>query len=488
MAILVLAVVGSTPTSSIASEDEETIFDPGTGILSEAPEDRARDLLEMNAIGVDTIRVVAQWRSFAPDPTSPSEPRNFDPTDPTAYPDGAFASLDQVVRGADILGMDILLTPSAPIPDWASGTRDSTVNEPDPTGYQQFVEALGHRYSGTFVKDSIRIPGCPLLLCPPAHDEGPLPRVHYWALWNEPNIGIFLGPQFKDGRPYSPILYRRLYLAGQDGLADSGHRSDRILLGETATSGGRTGINPLDFLRGVLCMDARFGPSHPCEPLQATGFAHHPYGYSTPPQLSAPNRGLIDLATMPRLDHLLDRAYEIGATSTPLDVYITEFGVLSDPHPAGFPLPSQASFMAAAEFLAWRDPQVAAFGQYLLRDDPPENRIVFTTGLRFSDNTPKPLRRAFPVTMLVRHVSRGSVAIWGHVRPARGKVGVEVFTRRRDGSPSYLRSVRTDENGYFRFSSPFHPETRWQVRADLPDGRTLSGPFIGAIRFPLPRL
>lgn len=485
---VVLACLASAPAHAPASADQTTIFDPGTAILSASPDARARQLVEISEVGAETVRVVVPWRSVAPAPGAPNRPHGFDAADPADYPNGAFAPIDQLVRGARVLGMNVLLNPSAPIPDWAGTTGQSTVDDPIPSEYQAFVEALGHRYSGSY-RDSTHFPGCPLLLCPPAGDRSPIGRISHWAIWNEPNIGIFLGPQFRDGRPYSPLLYRRLFLAGRDGLADSGHRADSVLIGETATSGGRTGIDPLDFARGVFCMDRRFGPAHPCEPLAAAGFAHHPYGYSTPPQFRSPNRGLIDLANLGRLDRLLARAHQVGATTTLLPVYITEFGVLSRPHPAGFSPVRQATDMAAAEFLAWRDPSVAAFGQYLLRDDPPQNEIIFTTGLRYSDDSAKPLRRAFPLTMLVRRVGGGGVSIWGHVRPrGGGRAYVEVWTRNAAAAGSLPRVVRTNRHGYFRLGSRFRPGRRWQARAVLPDGRRLVGPYLPALRFPLPVL
>ena len=62
-------------------------------------------------------------------------------------------------------------------------------------------------------------------------------------------------PQFRHGEPYAPKLYRRLYLAAQAGLRETGHGSDLVLIGETATSSGRRSIGPIDFLRGLFCLD-----------------------------------------------------------------------------------------------------------------------------------------------------------------------------------------------------------------------------------------
>lgn len=482
-----LAGLALAPAAASASRAEPTIFDAGTSLLTEGADARADDLRELHAMGVDTVRVVMPWRSLAPSPGSSTRPSSFDPADPADYPQSQWQSLDQVVRGASALGMGVLLTPSSAIPDWASSSGASELSDPLPREYRAFVAATGRRYGGSFSGDAGRPLDCPPLVCPAPSRPAPLPRVGRWALWNEPNLDVFLQPQFRDGRPYSPTLYRRLYLAGREGLAASGHGTDQVLVGETATSGGRTSVNPLDFVRGMLCMDPRFGPAGPCEPLQASGFAHHPYGYSFPPHLKPPNPSLIDVAELGRLTALLRRAYEVGATSTQLGVWVTEFGVLSVPRDFGVSPVRQVTYLAAAEYLAWREPLVRAWGQYLLRDDSPLYDVIFTTGLRYADNSAKPFRRAFPMTLLVRRIDRSSVRIWGHVRPEDGPSEVEVRVRRKGGGPSsLLRTVRTGRNGYFQLRSRYEPDLRWRAAATLADGRHIQGPFVPSLRFPLP--
>lgn len=484
---MALASVALGPAAAGASHSEPTVFDAGTRILNEAPQVRADDLRELDAMGVNIVRVVLPWRNLAPDPDSPTRPESFDPGDPGDYPQAQWQSLDQIVRGADGLGMSLLLTPASPIPDWAGRSGRSDLRDPIPSEYGAFVAATARRYGGSFRPGSDHPPNCPNLLCPPPGREDPLPRVRHWALWNEPNLDVYLQPQFRGGRPYSPSLYRRLFLAGQQGLAESGHGSDQLLIGETATSGGRDGVNPLDFVRGVLCLDRRFGPAGPCQPLRASGWAHHPYGYTFPPYLKTPNRGLIDVAELGRLTGLLKRAYEAGATSRPLGVWLTEFGVLSVPWEGGVSPVRQVASLAASEYLAWRQPSVRTWAQYLLRDDSPLYDVIFTTGLRYADDSAKPLRRAFPMTLLVRKAGASSVHIWGHVRPGEGRSRVEVRARPVGGAPTILRRIWTDPHGYFQFDSAYEPDLRWQAEATLGDGRRLQGPYVPSLRFPLPR-
>ena len=326
--------------------------------------------------------------------------------------------------------MNVLLTPSAPIPDWASSSGSSRLANPEPIEFFRFVRALAARYDGIppIPGDLSCIPDPPRP-CEPESDRE-LPRVRFWSVWNEPNQDLFLRPQRRDGRPYSPRLYRRLFLAAQQALRDSGHGNDRLLIGETAPSGGRGGVDPIDFMRGVLCLDRRFKPKRDCPKLEAGGWAHHPYSLGLAPYERSPNPDLINLARIDRLTGALERAYRAGALTRHLDVYMTEYGIQTRPdREFGVSLRRQVAELAISEFLAWRDRQVRSYAQYLLFDDPPEFEFSFTTGLRRNNGRAKPAYRAFPLTLLVRRRGSRGVAIWGHVRPADERVRVTVSYR-----------------------------------------------------------
>src|SRR4029450_10515259 len=121
---------------------------------------------------------------------------------------------------------------------------NSDIASPKPAEFEQFVTALGRRYSGGFMG---------------------LPRVNAWAIGNELNIAIFILPH-PSGR-----LYRELFLAGQRALRATGHGRDTILIGATAPRGGRIGTAPLAFLRQVLCLNSRYKRVGNCAPISATG-------------------------------------------------------------------------------------------------------------------------------------------------------------------------------------------------------------------------
>ena len=468
-AICLLALL-LEPAGASASRSQETIFDATSALFAASPAERKARLNELDSLGVDTVRIVLGWRSVAPSPGRSRRPAGFNPADPRDYPRRAFASLDAIVRGAAVRRMRVLLAPSSPFPDWATRSGRSRLADPIPAELRRLFAALGRRYSGHFR--------------PSQGAASPLPRIRRWSALNEPNQAIFLRPQYRRGRPYSPRLYRRLFLAAQKGLARAGHGNDLLLIGETAPSGGRTGVDPIPFLRGVLCLDASFRRRPGCAPIRAHGWAHHPYSLGLAPFRSSPNPGLVNLAEIGRLHTALRRAAAARATSRRLPVYITEYGVQTRPDRRfGVSLARQVVYLAASEFLAWRDPRIRSYAQYLLHDDPPHFEFSFTTGLRLNSGRAKPSRRSFPITMLVRRVGRRSVRIWGHVRPDQGPFPVEVRQRTGPGPSAMLRRLRTDRRGYFSFRSRYRAGRRWSAESRLPGGRSLAGPYVGALRF-----
>ena len=154
----------------------------------------------------------------------------------------------------------------------------------------------------------------------------------------------------------------------------------------------------------------------------------------------------------------------------------------------GVPVSLQAEFDAIAERIAWSNPRVAGFSQYLLRDDPlggapgasaSGGTIGFQTGLEYVSGKPKPLYLGWPVPLTVS--KRGHrYSLWGLVRPAGGRTTLTVLVQRR-GSKGYrkLANVTTNPSGYWALSSSARG-VRWRVRWVSPAGTVYQGPPIGA--------
>ncbi|MEK6251199.1 MAG: hypothetical protein AABM43_04510 [Actinomycetota bacterium] len=474
-----LAMIAAPPRAA-ASSDQFTVLDPTPSLLNGESAARRSDILDrLQALGVDSVRIQVQWRVLAPAPESSTKPADFDGSDPGDYPNRAFDVLDSIVRGVQARGMDALLVPTGPIPDWASSTGRGSLFDPDPDEFEQFVQALGQRYDGTCVPPN----------CAGGPDGDPLPRVDQWSVYNEPNLKTFLRPQrASDGRTVSGLIYRRLFLAAQRALADTGHRKDLLLIGETAPSRGSASTAPLKFLRQVFCLSRDYRLVRGCQPIEADGWAHHPYNPHIPPW-EVPkqvHRSIISIGSMDRLVHALRLAARAGATVQRLPVYVTEYGIESYPQ-GGFGVSPQrqAEYLGIAEYLLYRNPWVSSFAQYLLDDDRnPSQLLSFQTGLRFANGFPKPSYDAFPIALVARQRKNVWDEIWGHVRPGEGPYSVQIEYRDGDTGPvRRFTEVPTDRNGYFRFNTPSRRGRQWRATCPLPGGAELQGPFVRSYRF-----
>jgi hypothetical protein len=453
-----LASLTMAPAAS-ASRGQTTIFDLGGAVLDTSSAERLQFLDEAQAFGTDTVRVLLAWRRVAPSPDSAQKPA-FNATDPAAYPGENWGALDELVRGAHARNMNVLLTPTSPIPDWASASGESMFTDPNAGEFQQFIAALGTRYSGNYSPS-------------PDPSVPPLPRIDAWSVYNEANLNLFLMPQFEGGSSVSGRIYRELFLAAQRGLQNTGHGNDSLLIGETSPGPGRDGTDPVNFLRGVFCLNRKFKPKGNCAPITGvTGWAQHPYDPFNPPYKRT--RGLTTIASIGRLARALNRAAASGAASRRLPIFVTEFGVESVPDRRfGVSQLRQAEYIGISEYLMYRNPRIYSFGQYLMQDDRGAAQVNFQTGLRFASGLPKIAYRAFPITVSAQRRSKRdrSVTIWGHVRPANGSEQVIV-----DFKPGGRKKVRTNRSGYFRFNTPFRRGRKYSASAET-GGQQLEGPF-----------
>jgi hypothetical protein len=409
-----------------------------------SPDPAVRDgaLDEIKALGVHWLRVTVYWRDVAPDPSSSAVPR-FDESDPAGYP--GWAMYDRIVADAKARGFRVLLTVSGPVPRWATRSRRDYVTRPSPTRFRRFMTAVGRRYGD---------------------------RVSYWSVWNEPNHPDFLAPQYVHGHPYSPRLYRQLFRAALAGLRASGNARDRVLMGETAPRGNSHVVAPLAFLRGSLCLTRSYHRRRGCGSLDVDGWAQHPYTTADGPWFVSPRRDDVTIGTLSRLTRALDRARRAHAVRHRVDLYLTEFGVQSEPDPyAGVSDARQAEYRSIAERIAYRNPRVRAFSQYLMRDDLPrpgsryERYSGFESGLRHSGGGVKPVYDGFRLPLVATRSSRHRVSLWGLVRPARGRTTVRIEYRNRGASRWHtLKHDRTDARGYWSTRTSYRAGRTYRVR------------------------
>ena len=169
------------------------------------------------------IRLLVQWNLAAK-----TRPANAtDPFDPAYELD----DVDEAVRSAQENDQEVILTISG-TPRWANGGKNPNVMPTRVADFTSFSRAIASRYSGRFMG---------------------YPFVRFWSIWNEPNLQLFLSPQFDSrGRSVAPANYAKLAAAGYAGLK-AGNPQAQIAIGETSARGSdkATGIAPDALARQV---------------------------------------------------------------------------------------------------------------------------------------------------------------------------------------------------------------------------------------------
>jgi hypothetical protein len=479
-AVLAAALFVAHAAPALASSQQESILMDDSQFVYADAQNVDQRMAEAKTLGFDRVRVSVYWNLLAPSPDSQQKPPG-DATDPAWYGQGKWDRYDRVVQLASKHGLGVLFTLTGPSPLWATGTPShgrSDVEdtwEPDPAMFHDFATAVGRRYSGTYQDEHQEPAVIPLL--PPTITKGPpLPRVDHWSIWNEPNHGGWLTPQW-DGKPFvpqSPRLYRGLLDAAWSGLQSTGHAGDTILIGETSPAGlnpGLTrGLHPLRFVRELYCLNGSLHPfrgsaakargcpvsfdpngfvaAHPGL-FAASGWAHHPYSLTTAPRTRDANKDDATLSGVPRLTRTLDRAFRAYGQTKKLPIWMTEYGYQTEPPDPtiGLPFARQAAWIDDATFMAYRNPRIASFAQFLLVDDGPLKQYKpddprywgsFQTGLITLQGKHKPSYNSFkhPISVSPAQVRRGHrVRVFGQLRPAADgqKLSAQVQFARRGG-------------------------------------------------------
>jgi hypothetical protein len=511
-----------------ASTTEESLFQDDNHLLYSSTATVTRTLDALHALGVDRLRLTILWAAVAPSPLASRKP-NFDATNPAAYPSGSWGRYDQIVKLAAARGIAVDFNLTGPGPYWAATARAPAAQfkatyMPSAKAFGDFVTAVARRYSGSYVPPAASGPprndlggvlsgvglGGLQVAAPPTADAAasrtPLPRVNYWTVWNEPDQGGWLTPQWRrSGRRQieeSPVLYRSLLDHAYSALGATGHGGDTILIGETAPKGtGSPGVyspmKPMVFLRALYCISSSYKPlrgaragelgcptsgspsdfaaAHPAL-FQATGFAHHPYSLLFAPSVPSSDRDIITLADLPRLESFLDRTFRAYGSARHIPVYITEYGYQTNPPDPYMDVSpgQQAVYLNQAEYLAYSNGRVKSMTQFLLYDDPPDKHFAatntqywrtFQSGLYYANHKPKPALAAYRLPIWLPHSTQargGTTFVWGKLRPAAR------------GSAQYLRIEFIPAHGRHKI---------WRALATI-TVRNVQGFFTARLRVP----
>jgi hypothetical protein len=432
----------AAPAARAASTLETGIADDAALARPDAPQ-TAKAWADL---GIDNVRLFARWDAISPLRGETRPPAGFDPSNP-ASPGYDWSALDRavaLVRGA---AMTVTLTITGPAPVWATARPsafDRTLR-PRPDLFGRFARAVALRYGD---------------------------RVDRYVVWNEPNVPLWLKPQFAcRGRrctPASPHLYRRLAIAAYPAIHTADPAST-VLLGALAPRGQNPrSVNattrPLTFLRAMGCVSDRLrrlrtGECRGFRAATADAIAYHPHGVRRAPDERNPNADEAALADLPRLERLLDAIQRAGGLRNPrgrtrrFDLWFTEYGYQTRPPDTvdGVSPARQRAWLQQAAYLAWRDRRVRGLTQYVWRDEPVFGRSAgWQSGLLFRTDRAKPALRAFPQPFWAdTTIAPRAARLWGQVRP--GGAHTVSVQRRIAGSSRWttVRRLRTSGRGFF---------------------------------------
>ncbi|MEA2218654.1 MAG: hypothetical protein QOJ35_1280 [Solirubrobacteraceae bacterium] len=523
-ALLVPGAAHASPTqTSIMMDDDLLLYRDDTTA--------ANALTRMRSLGVDTVRVTVLWKTVAEN-ARPSkadiaklkgsaktrahrQAARFKAANPATYPRRNWDRYDNLVKSATDRGIRVYFNVTGPGPAWAMGKAPAGLRslagqwKPKPSAFKQFVQAVGRRFDGTYRDEN--------------GSHGILPRVKFWSLWNEPNQAGWLAPQWENGVPASPALYRKLYQYGYRGLLASGHRvdTDIILMGETAPLGSdaqteRSPMRPGLFLREVACIQPDGTPytgaaaaARSCGdfaargPLIANGYAHHPYTKNVPPTVADPNPDALTMANISNLGTLLDDLANKtnGAIPHNLPLFMTEFGFETNPPDIfnGVSLADQAKFNTIGEYQAWQNPRIQSQAQFLLRDVAPvrshrkntkpywftyQSGLFFLKGSAANPSGAKPAAAAYAMPFLAFNTNTLDPTtgapifnLWGQLRLLNNgaPASATIQWRAKDGSTPWISvgdAVPIDEFGYFTGTrtAPLPVPGEWRSALLLADG------------------
>lgn len=408
-------VAGVPATSPLAGIQDDRVF--------QVPANEAESRIQtMTRMGASIIRVDVRW-----DLVSTARPKNPKDQNDPAYKWDAY---DVIVDQAAKRGVRVLMTVWG-TPNWAADPSVAkTPRFPDYTrrpkkagDYGNFAYAIASRYAPRGVRD--------------------------WEMWNEPNIPLFLRPQFTKQRgkwvnvsvgTYS-ALAKSFYANVKQ--VDKGSRIAGVV---TSPAGDQC---PSSCPRSA---NARTSPSNFLTLLNKPGnrppmnqVSHHPYPITTPRDTNFPGSSYIDLYNVNRFQQEVDRTYLRGKR-----IWLTEFGfatVKVSEYSMFVSEAEQAQYLQDAYRRVRPNKRIGMFVWYFLQDNG-----QWGSGLLRQDGKAKPAAEVFSLPMSplsARPIAAGGTStLVGQLRPTRQPA--EVTVQSKDGdSWRDVAVVTTGKDGSF---------------------------------------
>jgi hypothetical protein len=319
--------------------------------------DLKNNLLAAEKAGASIIHVTADWSQIAA--KQPANPANGD--DP-AY---TIADLDNLVASAPRYGLQVMINISG-APKWANGGNPPNVPPTNMSTLTTFAHMLARRYNG----------------------YGTHGRVNRWSVWNEPNLGLFLTPQFSGSKIVSVAKYLQIYKAAYAGIK-SGNPTALVAVGETSNRGRNTPLKPADPGEDTVAPATFAHLLSQLDPkLPFDAWATHPY--PTDPYLGPTQKVQYPNVTLTRINQFGQDLRKWFHRRVP--IWITEYGEQTKPqYPGGVTYAQQALYAKQALQLAQASPYVEMFTWFTIRDSP----ATWQSGLEQNNGTKKPSYAVF---------------------------------------------------------------------------------------------
>jgi hypothetical protein len=400
-------------------------FNDSEVVASGDPAEMALEMGRAAAAGATVWRVQILWSTI-----SPTQPPSLTQAANPNWSGYDWSQIDTIVRAVGAAGLQPLLAIQN-APAWAEGpdrpspaVAPTGTWEPSASWYGAFATALATRYSGSFVDQS--------------ESSAPLPAVRYWEAWNEPNLSVFLTPQWTASKqPASPAIYRALLNAFYKSVHAVAPQ-DVVAGGTTAPFGDPPGgqrMAPVTFWRSLLCLSAGKHPHRICrDRTYMDAVSHHPYPLG-PPTTHAVDAGDISVPDMGKITSLVPIAERAGTLlpkgSKPL--WVTELSWDSNPpNPNGLSPALQAQYLEGSLYVMWKE-GASLITWWNIRDDvaSPNWASTLASGIYFdgataAQDTPKPSYTAYTFPFTAYRIN-GVAQLWG-MAPTPGPVAIQVET------------------------------------------------------------
>ncbi len=436
------AASAAVPTVTVRSAGSSPIAAMQDDRIPFGADPAARVRLVADA-GAKLVRVDLRWDRVATRRPAAAT----DPADP-AYDWSAY---DATVAAARTYGVQVLFavygTPAWAIdgsvrakPAYASRYPDWSIRPLDAADYGAFGEAAARRYGSLGVSK--------------------------WEGWNEPNIALFLQPQYERvGNRWvaaSPQTYSALLKAFSAGVKRA---SPGAVIGGAVTAPAGDvcptcplndppeRVRPQDFIAAL-----NRGSLRP--PMDVV--SHHPYPLSAPRAVTAPGRSYVDLYNLSVLVSAIDKTYLKGKK-----LWLTEYGFATRPvteYKTYFSPARQAAYIVDAFRRSKANRRIAMTSYYFLQDHAEWASGVLTqSGARKTGF--QAIGLPFTTTTGATRFRRGTtVTLIGQSRLGSGRRVVQI--QRRAGSRwVLLKRLTTSADGSFRvtlrFSSKLVLRARW---------------------------